>query len=483
MSDVLLAGRYRLESEVASGGMATVHKAVDEVLDRVVAAKLLHKRLVTDSIFLQRFKLEALAAARLTHPSIVSVFDTGEHDGVPFMVMEFLPGGTLRDLMNEEGALEYAQAASIAADVCAALSHAHSSGIVHRDIKPGNILFSEGGHTKVADFGIAKAAFGPDLTDTGALLGTVRYLAPEQVEGSEPDARSDIYSLGVVLYEMVTGRPPFVGDNDIATATARVDALPKPPRDLRPGVPRKLEAIIMKALAPDPQERYQTAEELSEDLSAFAEPAEARMERTAVVAPVSKKPESFVKSEGRWLVRALLLLLVAAGIVVGAVALELIDNPLDLIDQPLQANDPISIVSSGSFDPEGQDKEENDDEIGLAFDGNESTRWRTDTYATAEFGDLKEGLGVFIDLGSSQPLKQIEVSSVTGGWEGMVRFSDDGEIWSEVGASERVEKTHRFQVQAGHRYYLIWITKLVRSEGDAGEHPFWVGITEIKTYR
>ncbi|MGH2734347.1 MAG: protein kinase domain-containing protein, partial [Actinomycetota bacterium] len=264
-----LAERYVLESLVARGGMAAVWKARDDVLARPVAVKILHPHLAEDEAFLERFRFEALAAARLAHPNIVAIYDTGT-DGGPedageqhFIVMEFCGGGSLADHLAERGPMEPDGIRAVGAAVCEALGYAHRIGVVHRDVKPANVLITGDGSLKVADFGIAKAAFAAgDITTTGSILGTVTYLSPEQLRGSEPDARSDLYALGVTLYELVTGRPPFVEETQMATAMKHLREQPAPSRSVRGGIPRSLDQVIMKALAKDADDRYQSAEEM-----------------------------------------------------------------------------------------------------------------------------------------------------------------------------------------------------------------------------
>ena len=476
----ILIGRYRLEAEVASGGMATVWRAHDEVLDRVVAAKVLHQHLCADDVFRERFRIEALAAAKLSHPNIVAIFDTGEDEGTPFIVMEFLSGGTLRDrLMN--GPLEHSEAASIAADVCSALSYAHASDIIHRDIKPGNILFSEGGHTKVADFGIAKAAFAPtNLTDTGAVLGTVRYLAPEQVEGLEPDARADLYSLAVVLYESITGRPPFTGESDLAMATARLVETPKPPRDIKPDIPRDLETVVMRALAKDREMRFQDADSFGRALAPMVLGSSFTGSTSAMVSPVTQQipaaaSTSFVKSERRWILPALLVIAVAAALVIAFPSVKEV-----LIPTTTKRDvSPLSIQGGGAYDPPPGNGRENNGSIDRAFDGDLETEWKTEGYASPLLGGLKDGVGIYFDLGESKRVSRVQVTTSAPGWLATIRTSDDARRWSEPSASETVSGEHTFEVSGNHRYWMVWITSLVRVGSDS-KNPYSASINEVK---
>lgn len=478
-----LAGRYRLESEIAEGGMATVWLAADETLARPVAAKILHEHLSADPVFRKRFRIEALSAARLSHPNIVSVFDTGVHEGRPFIVMEYLAGGTMKDLLGQ-GPLEVRRTCAIGAEVCQALSYAHGAGVIHRDIKPANILFSESGLVKVGDFGIAKAAFFPtDLTDTGAVLGTVRYLAPEQVQGMEPDGRADIYALAVVLYEALTGLPPFTGDNDLAAATARVGRAPRPPIELQPSIPPSLDAALMKAMSPQRDSRFPDAASFAAALTSVGgSPSPATDHTRQVRRNVRQEPEgrSFVSTEFRWLLPILLIILLAVGIVVAFPAVR--DRLGGVVaNRSHPAEGPVRIVGGASYDPPPGDGEENDSEVRLAFDGDAGTAWATSGYRTADLGGLKEGVGIYVDVGSERRLRSITVVSSLGGWEGSIRYSDNGRSWSAPGPSQRFGQTQTMRVHGTHRYWMVWITSLVETPGQGSpRNPYAVAIAEIK---
>jgi serine/threonine-protein kinase len=245
--------------------MARVYLATDRVLERQVAVKVLSPSDAQDPLFVERFRREARAAARLSHPNIVAVFDSGSDADQPYLVMEYVPGESLAQLLHRQGRLAPGRAVGLAIQVCAALAAAHAQGLVHRDIKPANVLVGEDGQVKVADFGIVKAAAATALTGTGTVLGTAAYLSPEQAQGHPVDARSDLYGLGCVLYELLCGSPPFgsgVDRSPVAIATRHVRELPEPPSARNPQVNPALEAVVLTALAKDPAERYQSAVEL-----------------------------------------------------------------------------------------------------------------------------------------------------------------------------------------------------------------------------
>ncbi len=309
--DTIVDGRYRALKRLGSGGMAEVWCAEDEVLGRRVALKLMGGRFAEDPDFRERFRREAQAAAGLTHPNIVGVFDRSEWDGTPYIAMELVDGQTLKELVAERGPLPPNVAVGLTEQILRALGYAHRRGLVHRDIKPQNVIVDPEGQAKVADFGIARAANSTEMTQTGAIVGTVQYLSPEQAEGHPVDARSDLYSTGIVLYELLTGHPPFDGEAPISVALKQINERPVPPGQMRPGIPPALEAVVMRSLEKDPALRYQSAE----DFIAALEQARRAPTRQIVMEPTPGEPWDDAE-RSRWWIWALIavvILLIAAG--------------------------------------------------------------------------------------------------------------------------------------------------------------------------
>ena len=262
-----IANRYEIISQTGVGGMATVYTARDNVLNRKVAIKVLKDEFTTDEEFVKRFNSEAQAAASLSHPNIVSIYDVGNEDGIYYIVMELVRGKTLKQIITEEGALPWKWSVNIAMQIASALETAHKNNIVHRDIKPHNIIITEDGVAKVTDFGIAKAVSNSTITAFGTTIGSVHYFSPEQAKGGYTDAKSDIYSLGVVMYEMLTGRVPFDSDTSVSVALKHMQEPPVPPMEINDNIPQAVNDIILKAMEKEPMSRYQTATAMMRDLS------------------------------------------------------------------------------------------------------------------------------------------------------------------------------------------------------------------------
>jgi hypothetical protein len=358
----IAATRYQPLAKIARGGMADVYEARDLLLDRLVALKVLFAELSTNPTFVERFRREAQSAAALSHPNIVSVYDWGPANGTYFIAMELVTGTTLAQLIREVGVVPPEQAASIAADVALALAFAHRHGVVHRDIKPSNVLITEDGMVKVADFGIARAITNDeDLTQTGSVLGTATYISPEQARGEDLDGRSDLYSLGVVLYEMLAGTPPFLADTPISVAYKHVTEAPAPVRRVNPRVPADLETIVMRCLAKQPAQRYADASELRADLMRFLEhrplahattTQAALAERTVVLgAPVASERTELLGRVGRgrswpgrfgWVLAAAGLLLLGSAL--GVVGAHLFATPLVAV--PQVTGEPVAVAAN-----------------------------------------------------------------------------------------------------------------------------------------
>jgi beta-lactam-binding protein with PASTA domain/tRNA A-37 threonylcarbamoyl transferase component Bud32 len=363
---VMLGGRYRVENELGRGGMAKVYRGQDTVLGRTVAIKILAPQYAEDQGFVQRFRREAQAAARISNQTIVSVFDTGSDDGVHFIVMEYVEGRTLADYLTGGGRIMPDRAIDIGIDVARALEAAHAQGVIHRDIKPGNIMLDGQGDVKVTDFGIARVtATAETVAQTAAVLGTASYLSPEQAQGQPVDVRSDIYSLGCVLFEMVTGRPPFPGDSPVTVASKHVLEQPTPPSQINQDVSPDLDAVILRALAKNPANRYQSATEMREDLERVkrGQPVEAtpllpaglgttqvihrdQPAQTAVLPPTGPPEE---EQRSRWWIPVLVTLLILGllGIVLFFLAQNLLEDeepPAQMVSVPNVVGDPRRVA-------------------------------------------------------------------------------------------------------------------------------------------
>jgi eukaryotic-like serine/threonine-protein kinase len=302
--DTMVDGRYRIIRRLGSGGMADVYCAEDTQLGREVALKLLYRRFAEDPDFVERFRREASSAAALQHPNVVQVFDRGEWDGTYYIAMEFLHGRNLKQVVRDHGALDPALAADLVSQILKAARFAHRRGIVHRDIKPHNVIVDDEGRAKVTDFGIARAGTS-DMTETGSIMGTAQYLSPEQAQGHPVDARSDLYSIGIVLYELLVGAPPFDAESPVTIALKQVSEEPVPPGRLNPAVPPALDAVVMRALRKDPAERFQ-------DADAFIAALESAMAGRYVEDPVAALEEEDRRNWRRIAVIALIVLALAA---------------------------------------------------------------------------------------------------------------------------------------------------------------------------
>ncbi len=433
----LIVGRYELEELVGEGGMSSVYRAYDTVLDRRVAIKVLHEHFSRDPEYVERFRREARAIARLGHPNVVTVIDRGEWEGRQFIVFEHVAGENLKAVIVREGALPVGRALDLACQIAHALSFAHQLGIVHRDVKPHNVLLAAGGTAKVTDFGIARALDVDDaLTETGTVLGTGQYLSPEQANGQRGDERSDQYSLGIVTFELLTGRVPYTGDNLMAVARRHIDDPVPSVRAVRADVPECVDTVIARAMAKRPQDRFGSMDALAAALESClgevdgARPrdqdedtgviAQARRPSPSAATEVLPRPvEEAVTTKApprRTGLRVAAVLLLAAVILVGnLLVLEIVFE--DGIPWPGGGGDPtpVQLQAVADFDPKG-DFTEHPESVPEATDRDIASFWMTEEYRSFD----KSGVGIALDAGSRVALSSVVVVSDTPGFTAMI---------------------------------------------------------------
>jgi tRNA A-37 threonylcarbamoyl transferase component Bud32 len=473
----LLNGRYRLDAQIGTGGMSTVYRAFDTVLERQVAIKLMHREIASDSDQLERFRREARAVAQLNHPHIVTVIDAGEDDNTPYIVFEYVEGETLKDRIRRHGRLPVSEAIAYAIEIARALGVAHANGIVHRDVKPQNVLVDEEGSAKVTDFGIARTLDQEGLTADGRVLGTTDYVSPEQALGHPVTGQSDLYSLGIVLFEMLTGDVPFKGDNQVAVAMKHVREQLPDVQLRRPEVSSALAAVVDRATAKDLDRRYADDRELIADLEEVlaietARSGQATGEATAVLRTLPPSARRRVPARVTHPARLLFVLLAVAAVTIAVVLLLADRTQRGTRQRPVTpATHGLRSVSLGQarahdFDPLG-DQAEHHRDVGRVLDDDPNTSWSTETYRD---GLTKAGVGIYIDAKPGVVGKRLDIRTATTGWQGRIYVANGAQApsslsgWKDLGTSFTADKK-KLSLQldtAGQkfRYYLVWITKV-----------------------
>ncbi|MBW8060556.1 MAG: serine/threonine protein kinase [Solirubrobacterales bacterium] len=493
MIGTVLSGRYRLEAKLGSGGMSTVYLARDETLDRPVAVKVMHREMSEQADQLKRFRQEARAVAKLSHPNIVSVIDAGEDAGHPYIVFEYVEGETLKQRVGRVGALDTQEAIAYAIEVARGLTVAHARQMVHRDIKPQNVLIDAEGRAKLTDFGISRQLEQDGMTATGRVLGTTDYVAPEQAMGRGVDPRSDIYSLGVVLYEMLVGQVPFHADSQVGVAMKHVnEELPDVQRR-RPEVSAAVALVAERSTAKNPAERYQRIEEMIDDLSTALEVEAARAgstsgEATTVLEAVPPPKRRLSSRARRSWAGIVALLLVAGGTLL---AVQLISSGRiggGGADQG--GGRAVAISSATDYDPQG-DGEETGSKVGLAADGDPTgTAWKTEHYDSDAFAGTKigpdPGVGIYVTASSPATPATMVVRTPTPGWDAEAFAAPAGppsELsgWGRpVGEARGATATEEIDltVTQPSTYFLLWFTKAAPARDQAGRYQ--VEVSDIK---
>ncbi|WP_249019271.1 protein kinase [Conexibacter sp. S30A1] len=471
-----LGARYRLESRIGSGGMAAVYRAYDETLARFVAVKLMHREFAGDSHQLERFRREARAVARISHPNVVQVIDAGEEDGRPFIVLECVEGETLKERIRHRGALDTAEATAYAIGIARALGAAHDHHVIHRDVKPQNVLIDHEGTAKVTDFGIARTLEEKGLTADGRVLGTTDYVSPEQALGRPVNGQSDLYSLGVVLYEMLTGELPHSGDSQVAVAMAHVRGTVPDVRSRRPEVSATLAGVVAKATAKQLSRRYASADEMIAGLElalAAGGESDGGGEPTALIAPdpVGVGPLTARRRSrpAGWIGAAVALTLAVAAVAVVVFASRrgsphhtgaAVAQPIALCSSCANAYNPYSI-SGGTA--------QNNNLAYLAVDGKLTTGWPTQQYYDRTLG--KPGVGIYVYTATRVLARTLRLATGTPGFEAEIYATDrtpdpssfPASGWTGLTRTVAVKRFQSFSLDSRgrrFRYYLVWITRL-----------------------
>ncbi len=496
MIGTVLSGRYRLEAKLGSGGMSTVYLARDTTLDRSVAVKVMHREMSEQEDQLQRFRQEARAVAKLSHPNVVAVIDAGEDGGHPYIVFEYVEGETLKQRINRVGALDPQEALAYAIEIARGLTVAHNRNMVHRDIKPQNVLIDSEGRAKLTDFGISRQLEQDGMTATGRVLGTTDYVAPEQAMGHPVDQRSDIYSLGVVLYEMLVGQVPFHADSQVGVAMKHVNEELPDVQQRRPELSAATAMVVERATAKDPAQRYQEVGELIDDLGTALEVEAARAgattsEATSVLEAVAPAERKLSGGGGRgrwsWLLIALLVLVAAA--VLGV--LQLIGSGNGGGGGALSGKgSPVALSGASDYDPEGDD-EEDPETVSFAIDGNPTTTaWSSEHYDSDTFAGTKSGenpgVGLYVTATSTTKPAEMIVKTPTPGWDAQVFASPSGppeELaeWGEpVGAVTDAGDSEEIELHLGSpaKYFLVWFNRASPARDQEGRYQ--IEISDLK---
>jgi len=496
MIGTVLSGRYKLEAKLGSGGMSTVYLARDTTLDRSVAVKVMHREMSEQEDQLQRFRQEARAVAKLSHPNVVAVIDAGEDGGHPYIVFEYVEGETLKQRINRVGALDPQEALAYAIEIARGLTVAHNRNMVHRDIKPQNVLIDAEGRAKLTDFGISRQLEQDGMTATGRVLGTTDYVAPEQAMGHPVDQRSDVYSLGVVLYEMLVGQVPFHADSQVGVAMKHVNEELPDVQQRRPELSAAAAMVVERATAKDPAQRYQEVGDLIDDLGTALEVEAARAgattgEATSVLEAVAPEERKLAGGGGRrrsWLLIGLLVLLAAAILA----ALQLIGSGSGPGGGGALKGkgSTVAISSATDYDPDG-DGQEDPETVSFAVDGNPTTTaWSSEHYDDDTFAGTKSGenpgVGLYVTAKSTTTPAEMIVRTPTPGWDAQVYASPSGppeelSEWGEpVGEVTDASDSEEIELHLGSpaKYFLIWFNRASPARDQAGRYQ--IEISDVK---
>ena len=459
-----IAGRYEVQELVGTGGMSSVYKAHDTLLERNVALKILHDQYTTDDDFVERFRREARAVARLSHPNIVTVIDRGEDGGKQFIVFEYIDGENLKERLVRSGRLPVRDALELALQVARALAFAHEHGLVHRDVKPQNVLLNGDGRAKVTDFGIARSLDVDGVTQTGTVLGTSNYIAPEQASGRRVDQQTDVYSLGVVLYELLAGDVPFPGENFVAVALKHVNEPPPSLLDVRRDVPVRVANAVDRALAKDPAKRFESMEAFAAELEACLTSPDGSSGADDVEATLITRlrpdagPDRAVST---WAMAVAALGGIAlAAVIVALVALRGDTHKGNKRVTPV--THAVHLAALGTWDPPPGDGHEHNELVGRAVDHDTATYWETETYNDFATSG-KKGVGLMVGAGRAAPtITRVTVQTDTPGFTAQLLTGTSFGRFRAVTGNQLVQNGTTFQVdrRSIKRYLVLWLTKL-----------------------